>query len=238
MEDFLLFDIFIGLLTNVIWVIIGFAFANRKRIKMYLDVLRFWNKDIRFSIAYLYRIKIANKYLLIKGEHIDQYQPVGGVYKVYDSFKELETRFEIRFENEVGFYEDGDLRFFSKGKYVLKILDWFNSRKNREVSVYREFLEEIITDNILPKEALRNIRIEYVKQIEPRIRFSTNYQKEEILIFDIYEIYLPKEYENLISDYQSKHDTIKLIDFRDIEKECVQINEFSKKIGAHSKYIL
>ena len=76
---------------------------------------------------------------------------------------------------------------------------------------------------------LRNIRIEYIKQIEPRIRFSTNYQKEEILIFDIYEIYLPKEYENLISDYQSKHDTIKLIDFRDIEKECVQINEFSKK---------
>ena len=36
------------------------------------------------------------------------------------------------------------------------------------------------------------------------IRFSTNYQKEEILIFDIYEIYLPKEYENLICDYQSK----------------------------------
>lgn len=138
----------------------------------------------------------------------------------------------------MGFYEDGDLRFFSKGKYVLKILDWFNSRKNREVSVYREFLEEIITDNILPNEALRNIRIEYIKQIEPRIRFSTNYQKEEILIFDIYEIYLPKEYENLICDYQSKHDTIKLIDFRDIEKECVQINEFSKKIGAHSKYIL
>ena len=59
MEDFLLFDIFLGLLINVIWAIIGFAFANRKRIKMYLDVLRFWNKDIRFSIAYLYRIKIA-----------------------------------------------------------------------------------------------------------------------------------------------------------------------------------
>ena len=47
---------------------------------------------------------------------------------------------------------------FSKGKYVLKILDWFNSRKNREVSVYREFLEEIITDNILPNEAFKEYK--------------------------------------------------------------------------------
>jgi hypothetical protein len=71
----------------------------------------------------------------------------------------------------------------------------------------------------------------------PQIRFQ-NFEDEWLdstIIFDIYEIYLPKEYENLICDYQSKHDTIKLIDFRDIEKECVQINEFSKKIGAHSK---
>nr|WP_241158244.1 hypothetical protein [Adlercreutzia sp. ZJ138] len=34
------------------------------------------------SAAYLFRIKVGGKYLLIRGNRIkDQYQPVGGVYK-------------------------------------------------------------------------------------------------------------------------------------------------------------
>ena len=52
------------------------------------------NTIIRISFAYLYRIKIGDKYLLVKNERgTGKYQPVGGVYK----FEEDEKRMIIRF---------------------------------------------------------------------------------------------------------------------------------------------
>ena len=39
---------------------------------------------IRISFSYLYRIKIDNKYLLIKNSHgTELFQPIGGVYKYF-----------------------------------------------------------------------------------------------------------------------------------------------------------
>src|SRR5690554_6335332 len=38
-------------------------------------------KHIRVSAAYIFKIEIDGKYLLVKGRNIDQFQPVGGVYK-------------------------------------------------------------------------------------------------------------------------------------------------------------
>ena len=47
------------------------------------NILNF-NKDIYISFSYLYRIEIEGKYLLVRGELLDdRYQPVGGVYKYY-----------------------------------------------------------------------------------------------------------------------------------------------------------
>ncbi len=47
------------------------------------------NTIIRVSFAYLFRIKVGNRYLLIKNERgTGKYQPVGGVYK----FKKAEKR--------------------------------------------------------------------------------------------------------------------------------------------------
>src|SRR5690606_17970355 len=61
-------------------------------IKTYLDLkdklwvclvarVRYPNTYIRVSIAYLFKIYVDGKYLLVKGRNIDQLQPVGGVYK-------------------------------------------------------------------------------------------------------------------------------------------------------------
>lgn len=38
-------------------------------------------RHIRVSAAYIFKINIDGKYLLVKGRNIDQLQPVGGVYK-------------------------------------------------------------------------------------------------------------------------------------------------------------
>ena len=96
-------NIGINLISSGICFLIGVFVANYRRIGLFVKSLIHWNKDIRFSIAYLYKIKIDNKYLLIKGNKIEQLQPVGGVYKVYSSFNVIERKLNINFENERGF---------------------------------------------------------------------------------------------------------------------------------------
>ena len=232
-------NIEINLISNGIWFLIGIFAANYRRIGLFIKSLIYWNQDIRFSIAYLYKIKINNKYLLIKGSKIEQLQPVGGVYKVCSSFSTIERKLNIIFENERGFYEKEDLRFCTKGKNIGKVLNWFDSRENREVAVYREFYEEIVKNNILPIEVLSSMKIEFLKQIKPRMAYSRHFKKNEILLFDIYEIHLPDEYIDMISKYVKEgNDLIKLVDREDIEKECVNIRGKSFKIGTHSQHII
>ena len=60
-------NIGINLVSNGILFLIGIFVANYRMIGSFMKSLIPWNKDIRFSIAYLYKIKIDNKYLLIKG---------------------------------------------------------------------------------------------------------------------------------------------------------------------------
>ena len=181
-------NIWTNLISSGICFLIGIFAANYRRIGLFVKSLIHWSEDIRFSIAYLYKIKIDDKYLLIKGSKIEQLQPVGGVYKVCSSFSTIERNLNIIFENERDFYEKEDLRFCTKGKNISKVLNWFDSRKNREVAVYREFYEEIIKNNILPIEVLSSMRIEFLKQIKPKMAYSKHFKKNEILLFDIYQM--------------------------------------------------
>lgn len=231
--------IFIGILTNIIWIPLALAFTNHKNIKLWLQGIMHWNKDIRFSISYLYRIKIDNKYLLIKGGNIGQYQPVGGVYKYYKSFSDKIREYEICSESNKNFYEEGDLRFITKGKYILKIIRWFNSGKNREINVDREFYEEIVTPGFLPEAAMKNMEVEFIRQTPPKMKYSTHFGMQEILIFNIFEARMSEEdLSNLKLATEKYRGKLVLVESEDIEQECFDLNGKSTKIGAHSKNIL
>ncbi|MDN5343038.1 MAG: hypothetical protein PWP28_1913 [Oceanotoga sp.] len=232
-------EICIGILTNIIWIPLALAFTNHKNIKLWLQGIMHWNKDIRFSISYLYRIKIDNKYLLIKGENIGQYQPVGGVYKYYKSFSNKANKYEICSESSKNFYEDGDLRFITKGRYIPKIIKWFNSGTNREINVDREFYEEIVAPGFLPETAMKNIEVEFLKQTPPKMKYSTHFKIQEILIFNIFEVRMSEEHLNNLKLATEKYrGKLVLVEREDIEKECFDLNGKSTKIGAHSKNII
>ena len=157
-----------------------------------------WNKNIRLSCAYLFQIKQNGKYLLINGNRIEQYQPVGGVYKYYNSFNEVKSKLELKDESESHFYENGDLRLITKGKYLVKFIDWFETRKNREITVIRELFEELQHSEILIEEFIQNIEIEYLKTIKEEIRFSQHFQMDEQKIFNIYEAKIPSDIINIV----------------------------------------
>lgn len=186
-------DIFVNLIVAFITFLSSTIFHNRLRLKIYYQSLIRWNKNIRLSCAYLFRIRYNNKYLLIRENRIDQYQPIGGVYKYYDSFNGLKENLELKDESESHFYENGDLRLVTTGKHLVKFLDWFDTKKNREITVIRELIEELEPSGISIENLIKQSQIEHLKTVKEPITFSTHFQIDELKIFEIFEVKIPKE---------------------------------------------
>lgn len=230
-----------GLVSGWLIWIFKYIFEEWKNICIAIYSKLLWNTEIRVSISYLFQIKADNKYLLIKGSRIDQYQPVGGVFKMLDSFKEAKRNFELKDDDNLPIDETSkdDLRVRVKGKNLIKLLHWFYTRKNREVGVHREFYEEMIKTGILPEESLRTFNPEYCTTINTPIRDSVHFNCKEILIYEIYELTLNgKEEHEVITYVKANPDKAVLTKSSDIQKECIELDGVSKKIGEHAKHIL
>ena len=227
-------DLFVNLIAAIIGFLASTIFHNKRRIKIWYQSLLRWNKNIRLSCAYLFQIKHNDRYLLIKGKRIDQFQPVGGVYKYHNSFKRHKEKLELKDESEARFYEGGDLRLITKGKYLVKFLDWFDSRKNREVTVIRELIEELEPAGISIEHLVKETQVEYLKTIKEPIMFSTHFQMDELKIFEIFEADIPKE----ILEKVLESDDYFIREAEDIEKNCFTKDGLSKRISATSKYIV
>lgn len=163
--------------------IIAFGFEelikNWRRLWLFF-ITKTWYRhtSIRLSISYLYRIKVNDKYLLVKNAHDGHWQPVGGVYKTLPGsekrLEELKVQADRLFESEKGI-KKGDLRVHVKGKNVIPFLRWFDSSEDRELSPWREFCEELIkTTKILNADIFRYINYKYKGRITtPIIKLDT-----------------------------------------------------------------
>lgn len=152
-----------SILVSVVTAILGWlgkgAWANRRRL-MLCGLTRI-NPDemVRISAAYLFRIRIGGKFLLIRGNRIrDQYQPVGGVFQYFagaePGFREMGCNPDDRMKSSSS--DPRDLRVILPRKNVLKFLDWFDSRKDREITTLREFYEELVKPEFLPESCALN----------------------------------------------------------------------------------
>ncbi|WFA83469.1 hypothetical protein [Paenibacillus amylolyticus] len=185
-----------SIIASVIIIIVSFVFKNYGKINLYLRskfILR--NKYIRVSISYLFRIKIDQKYFLVKGNRISQYAPVGGVYKRYVDSLGIFRELEVLDDNLIPIDQSSkdDLRVRVKGKYLMEFISWFEKGHNREISGEREFYEELILSGILPKEKFPYINYSLIKRKIDRIRFDEHVNSDQILIADIYDLNLTTE---------------------------------------------
>ncbi|MCG8514691.1 MAG: hypothetical protein MI740_11150 [Halanaerobiales bacterium] len=229
-----------SLLASGLTCLIHNLIINFGYYKDFFKSLVFYNKDIRFSMAYLFRIKLNGKYLLIKGARIDQYQPVGGVFKFQKSFQEIARQLEVKDDDNIPIDEisKDDLRVKVKGKKVIKLIKWFYSRLNREVGVHREFIEELIKPGYLNIEFLSKFNPQYIKTFCTNINKSTYHQCREILIYEIYEVLFDEEtVAEFTKTVEKSNGQLILVSDTDIEKETIYLDSY-KKIGKHSKYIL
>jgi hypothetical protein len=148
------------------------------------------NQDIRFSAAYLFRIKVDGKYFLIKGNKINQFQPVGGVFKRYEGSVELFDRLEIRDDNCIAITKTtrNDLRVRVKGKNLIRLVKWFRSKIDRETGQWREFSEELVQKGILSQENFPSIDYRFLYSNSLYLHYSKHYQCHELLLHEVYEL--------------------------------------------------
>ncbi|SDI34093.1 HU-CCDC81 and SPOR domain-containing protein [Proteiniclasticum ruminis] len=236
-----LLSVVAGLISGWLFWIFRYILENRKHLSVAVRAMLLWKTEIRVSISYLFQIKINGKYLLVKGNRIDQYQPVGGVFKMLPSFKDIKRNYEITDDDHLPIDETSkdDLRIRVQGKNLVKLFNWFYTRKNREVGVHREFYEEMIMTEILEVNSLRSFTPEYCKTVNTNIHFSKHFKCKEVLFYEIYDLELTNQEEERIVKYcESNPEKAILATQDDISKECIDLNGSSKKTGEHAKHIL
>lgn len=200
---------------------------------------------IRISFAYLYRIKIGNKYLLIQNSrNTGKYQPVGGVYKMLGNEKqELKNQFHVMDDDKIPIDKSSrdDYRLRIENRYLRKFDKRFNSdRGSRERidNVGREFREELLETGILN---WRKISYRYCGRHMTDLRFEEHFQIYEILLADIVELIPTPEQEqdlkNLMLQESNKYRfaTAEQITCLGMDVENGILNE---TIGDHAKIIL
>lgn len=187
---------------------------NIKRLKLYFQTqILYRNKSIRLSIAYLYRIKIDGKYLLVKSNRRNYFQPVGGAFKTLPNsnviFEKLKIEPDKLIETEKGIAK-GDLRVFVKGLNVIEFINWFDSKKDRETSPWREFCEELLSTEILPWKEFRYIDYEYKATVKsPLITLDSG--DKGLFIHEIYDLIPNTEQEGILRKLLEKGNTEKYI---------------------------
>ncbi len=160
------------------------------------------NKDIRLSIAYLFRIKIDNKYLLVKSRRRNYYQPVGGAFKTLPGsekvFDKLKVKPDRLVETEHGIAKN-DLRVYMKGVNVIEFLEWFNSKEDREISPWREFCEELISTEILPWKPFRYIDYKFRGVVKSHI-LNLDTGGKGMFLFEIYDLVINDEQKPVLEE--------------------------------------
>lgn len=200
--------------------------------------------QVRISFAYLFRIKIHDKYMLVRNEHRPSvYQPVGGAYQYFPSeAKFLVGHYQIR--NDDGQIPDiskpGDYRMFVPGVYLKSFLQRFDQTSAREsvLDLSREFVEEIINADILP---FSTIKYRYCGRHISEIHFSDYFQCYELLLADIVEL-LPdhKQYRILSQYINLTSPSFRFVTSKEIEDSRIMGQSFTDKfiIADHSYKIL
>ena len=199
---------------------------------------------IRISFAYLYRIKIGDKYLLVKNERgTGKDQPVGGVYKLFGNEKiELKNRYKVKDDNKISIDESSrnDYRLRIENRYLRKFVQRFDCKADRERidNLSREFREELIDKNIVN---WNHISYRYCGRHITELHWGKHFQCYELLLADIVELLPTPEQEQDLRNLQNQHsENYRFVTAEEISSLGVNTNsgDLRETIADHSAKIL
>ena len=216
-----------SLLACFLCFVAGRIWENRKRLKLYGLTCLKRNENVRISAAYLFRVVVDGKYLLIRGKRITtQYQPVGGVYQYYESARGTLDGLAFQPDDSMksNSSDPNDLRIVVPRKNVIPFLDWFDKGIGREICVIREFREELVEPGYVSKAALDAFSPELIRHCDRKLGYSKHFKMSEMLVHDVYEVRLSQEEQKRIVEYASKHPggELILVGRSEIERETFE----------------
>ena len=74
-----------------------------------------------------------------------------------------------------------------RDRYALDVIKWFESRKNRETTYSREFIEELIEDHGFDAATFQKLNFREVQKVMKVFGYSKYHECHEVLIYDIVE---------------------------------------------------
>lgn len=230
-----IFKIALGFIVGGIIEFIVFIIENRNRWNVMKTLVLKRSKPVRVTIAYLFRIEVNGKYVLIKRHKQDNpgYQPIGGAYKyLKEENRELFDKLRVEPCHFVPRDEDteNDLRMIiKKRKNLIKFLRWFESRKNRELDPFREFYEELVEPEYLSKDIFRHIKYVFIRKYVEGVLKSPVYPIDELRYAEIFEL--------RIEDDAQKKEIMNLLNFKD-EILFATPDEIRNRVSHDGKAIL
>lgn len=153
----------------------------------------FLKKDtfVRISFAYLYRIKIGSKYLLVRNARgTGKYQPVGGVYKLFGNEKtELKNLYHIVDDDKISIDDSSrdDYRLILENQHLRKFLKRFDTKATREQlhNLGREFKEEMVDSGFVNwSQITYRVCGRHITKLE----YGNHFQIYELLLADVVEL--------------------------------------------------
>ena len=202
------------------------------------------NTIIRISFAYLFRIKVGNKYLLVRNDRgTKKFQPVGGVYKLKGKEKiELKNLFNVMDDDKIPLDESSrdDYRLRMESKYLRKFVKRFDRKARREQinNLSREFREELIETGIVD---WTTIKYRFCGRHMTDLRFSEHFQIYELLLADVVELFPTADQEKDLQQLAQQHsDMYYYATANEIESLGIDISadKFEEIIGDHSKKVI
>ena len=199
---------------------------------------------IRISFAYLYRIKVGDKYLLVKNERgTGKYQPVGGVYKLNGNEKiELKNLYCVIDDNKVSIDKSSrdDYRLRMESKYLRKFVRRFNGKSDRERidNLGREFKEELVKKGVINWS---QITYRFCGRHMTELKFGDHFQIYELLLADVVELMPTAEQERDLQLLMLQHsDTYRFATAEEIISLGINTatGALEESIGDHTRKIL
>ena len=160
----------------------------------------FLKKDtpVRISFAYLFRIKIGGKYLLVRNARgTGKFQPVGGVYKLLgDEKTELKNLYQVMDDDKISTDESSrnDYRLRLANQHLRKFVKRFDNGASREQlhDLSREFREEMVDTALVNwNEISYRVCGRHISKLE----YGKHFQIYELLLADIVELIPTKDQE-------------------------------------------
>ncbi len=214
--------------------------THEQGIKMWIQSQTLMRKkEIYLSFSYLYRISVNGKYLMVKGNRLKKFQPVGGVYKYYNEAKRMLESMGCTPNIEMNNGEEpDDFRLNIKGKNLLKFGEWFQKMEDREYDPIREFYEELIVPGILCASDFKTLKYRKVGVHNVGITYSEPLQKYEWIYADIFDLILDDSQKSALLQAVENHpDEICLVTENEIKKQRCK-NSLECNLSNNAKWIL